>query len=191
MHGFRIAIFTLAGLMAGCLFDTSDDVAFTATDVRRDSGGQDEDGFRPADGGFDFGQPDLASGPVCPGAPAPTGTPPCSPVTQRRCNFGQFCDVVVTSPGTPPTFEFECRVVRPEHRLGGRTGESCNDNTEELDYAPCRPGNRCVGGTCYRYCRIEDGAGCSETESCLHWFPADQITHVGLCVEDCSEFGAR
>jgi hypothetical protein len=177
----RGAVAALLVFSAGCLFDTSNDVAFMPadTDIPSDAGnpnGTDVDGGEV---------PDLSSGPVCDGAPRPAGTPSCSPVSLDGCRIGQFCDVVVTSPGPPPTFELECRLEGLDHRRGGIAGDDCSDNSEGPDYAPCQPGHRCIRGTCYRYCRLEDGAGCADGQSCQPWFPTDQITHFGLCVGEC------
>lgn len=193
MSGQRkaLGLALVIGLSTGCLFDTSDDVKF----VPADSGAVDSD-VADADaadtGGVDSDtdSPDLAGRPVCDGAPEPVGTPSCSPITDEGCGIGRFCDVVVTAGGDPPTFGLDCRIEGLAIRRGGVAGDACNDNSGDADYAPCKAGHRCVSGTCYRYCRFGDGAGCRAGESCQPWFPTDQITHFGLCVNTCGDLAA-
>lgn len=185
---FRLPYLALVlGVTSGCLFDTSKTVPFNAADTANDAAeGQDTGPGTPDVApdlpSDDLGAPDLSSGGVCPNSPEPTGTPLCNPATQRGCGLTRVCDLLIVAPGPPPEFSLECRQRRAGELLGGQHGESCN----ESDPASCRPGNRCVRGTCRHYCQLSDGLGCAPEEACQPFF-GDDISHFGLCVSACGD----
>ena len=182
---------------AGCLFSTSDDIAFQAADAgadvdatpdattpgdaARDTATDDGNEDADDDDGLDFGRPDLSSGGICPEVPAPQGSPTCNPVTRAGCGAVEICDIGIDTAVQPPQFFYECRAPRPLELSGGTRGDACDAQNS------CRWGHRCVQGTCHAYCQFADGLGCAESEQCDVFFDADQITHFGLCVNSCGE----
>ncbi len=176
--------------LVGC-FQTSATVPFEGPDASADSGSAVDTGGDPPDEGNpaeemgpeDVGvEYDLAGTALC---AAPPDNPPrsvCDPTTQRGCDVGRTCDVILRSPDGDPEFSVACRGFRLGEVMGARDGESCDEET------PCRPALRCLGGQCRRYCDLTVENECG-AEFCNPIFPAEQVPQWGVCLPECADRG--
>lgn len=151
--------------------DMSDmSVVDMALDMQTDAG----------DTGVDMA-PDLApdmpiTGMTCPGADTTPLDADCDVIEQSGCPPETACAVTVIQ--TNPEVLFGLRCLSTDQTWSQMDGEACGA-------ARCVPGLFCVNtvSTCFKYCRLADGDGCTPDEFCA---PINDATsEIGVCRASC------